>query len=241
MITVTRLRVLVSVLLMAVWSSSPVAGQDGYGYGPTDPALMTPPPASASGDYGQRGIGFGTVRSGTFLQFEATTFSLSEIEGEVGKAVSLLDADTAYGFMGTIGGIGRRGLGFDVSAGWYKSDFSGSVSDFAGIDADVTAELLIVPVFANLRFQLGLTERFGIELGAGAGGAYASASGSVDSSVGDFSTAADGLAGGYQGMLGVSYALGSNADLTLAYRYMVFATVEDLRAQSVGLGLRVRF
>lgn len=184
---------------------------------------------------------FGTVRSGTFLQFEATTFSLSEIEGEVGQAVSLLNADTTYGFMGTIGGIGRHGLGFDVSAGWYKSDFSGSVEDFAGVDARVDAELLIVPVFANLRLQLGLTESFAVEVAAGAGGAYASASGSVESNVGDFSTAADGLAGGYQGMIGLSYALGAHADLTLAYRYMVFATVEDLRAQSVGLGLRVRF
>jgi opacity protein-like surface antigen len=219
----------------------PVTAQE-YGYGPDDPSLMMPhsaPPAPQ--DFEKKGIGFGTVRGGTLLQLELTSFSLSEIEGEVGQAVALLDADTTYGFMGTIGGIGRRGLGFDVSAGYYKSDFSESIDGFAGIDATVNAELVVVPMFANLRFQLGLTESFAIEAGAGLGGAYASATGSASTSAGDFSTTADGLAGGWQGMLGLSYALGSNVDLSFAYRYMVFPTVEDLRAQSVGLGLRVRF
>lgn len=233
----SRLKLALSlVTTIPVW----VSAQTPYGYGPTDPGFVAPAPVPVESSGSGGGIGLGHVRGGTFFQLEGTTFSLSEMEGEVGQAVSFMDADTTYGLMGTVGGIGRHGLGFELSAGYYKSEYSGSVKDFAGLDAEVNAELIVVPVFANVRFQLGLTESLALEVAAGAGGAYATASGSAETNLGDFSTSADGLAGGWQGMVGLSYALGSHADITLAYRYMVFSTADDLNAQSLGIGIRLR-
>ena len=49
------------------------------------------------------------------------------------------------------------------------------------------------------------------------------------------------FAAGYQGMIGISYALGNHADLLLNYRHMSFPTGDELKANSVAVGLRLRF
>ncbi|MBL9115645.1 MAG: outer membrane beta-barrel protein [Verrucomicrobiaceae bacterium] len=142
--------------------------------------------------------------------------------------------------MGTIGSIGRRGLGMELAAGYYKADYTGSFEALESLDGDVNAELTVVPLFVNVRFQLGLTESLGIEIGAGAGGAYATAKAEAFSDLGDFSASESAWETGFQGMLGISYALGQHADVLLHYRRMMFSA-SDLSANSFGLGLRVRF
>lgn len=183
----------------------------------------------------------GQSRGGTFLQVEGTSLSIGGLTDEVEQVVSDLNAETTYGFMATLGHIGWTGLGVELSAGYYSLDFAENLSAFYdNVDIDVSARLLLVPIFVNARFSLPLGERVSLEVGAGAGGVYANAEATAETSVGDFSESRNAFTFGYQAMAGLSFALAPHADLTLHYRYMVLSSVEDLTAQSVGLGLRLR-
>ena len=219
-----------------------------YGYGPSPelansfaPEWTNSSPATQPVETLASQSGFLHVRDGVFIQLEGTTLSLGDIPAEAGDAATFLSADTAYGFMGTVGSIGHRGVGFEVAAGYYNTTYSGSFRGVQGVDADVDAKLTIIPAFVNLRFQLGITRSLGIELGAGAGGAYTNASATALTDFGDFSAEESAWAAGYQGMIGLSYALGNHADITLHYRHMAFPTGDSLKANSLGLGLRFRF
>lgn len=183
----------------------------------------------------------GHSRGGTFLQVEGASLSIGGMADEVEKVVSDLNAETTYGFMATLGHIGWTGLGLELSAGYYSIDFAENLSAFYdNVDIDVSARLLLVPIFVNARFSLPLGERVALEVGAGAGGVYANAEATAETSVGDFSESRNAFTFGYQAMAGLTFALAPHADLTLHYRYMVLSSVEDLTAQSVGLGLRLR-
>jgi opacity protein-like surface antigen len=185
--------------------------------------------------------GIGHSRAGTFLQIEGASLTIGSTVEEVQQVVSTLDAETTYGFMATFGHIGRTGLGMELSAGYYTLEFDESLAGLYGkVDADVSAKLLLVPVFVNARFSLPLGDRVALEVGAGAGGVYANATASAETSLGDYSASESAFTFGYQAMAGLSFALAPHADLTLHYRYMVLSSVEDLTAQSVGLGLRLR-
>jgi opacity protein-like surface antigen len=211
-----------------------------FGYGPEPMETNSYIDQQVSPQTIRQSSGFLTVRDGFFLQLEGTTFALGDLEASTGDSAAFLSADTAYGFMGTIGSIGRRGLGFELASGYYKADYTGDYDAFGAVSGDLSAKLTVIPVFVNVRFQLGLTESLGIEIGAGAGGAYASATATAESDLGDFSASESAWETGFQGMLGVSYALGNHADLLLHYRRMMFSASE-LSANSFGLGLRLRF
>lgn len=183
----------------------------------------------------------GHARGGTFLQIEGASLTVGSTVEEVQQVVSTLDAETTYGFMATLGHIGRTGLGMELSAGYYTLEFDETLAGLYGkVDADVSAKLLLVPIFVNARFSLPLGERVSLEVGAGAGGVYANAEATAETSLGDFSASQNAFTFGYQAMAGLTFALAQHADLTLHYRYMVLSSVEDLKAQSVGLGLRLR-
>lgn len=183
----------------------------------------------------------GHARGGTFLQVEGASLSIGGLNDEVEQVVSDLKAETTYGFMATFGHLGTSGLGLELSAGYYSLDFDKDLSGLYGkVDADVSAKLLLVPIFVNARFSLPLGERVALEVGAGAGGVYANAEATAETSLGDFSASRNAFTFGYQAMAGLTFTLAAHADLTLHYRYMVLSSVEDLTAQSVGLGLRLR-
>ena len=236
-------RVLVlSGLVICACLPSESFGQFGYA-----PQMVVAETAVSSGAFGAASAplelsGFGKPRAGTFLQVEGATFSLGGIPEEAQEIVSTLKADTTYGFMGTLGRIGRSGLGIELTGGYFTLNFSGGVNDlYQNYNADVDVKLTLVPIFIGARYSLGLTRSISLEVGAGIGGVYASAEGSAQTSAGDFYASRSAFAAGYQGMAALSFALAPHVDLTLHYRHMVLSTAEDLTANSVGLGLRLIF
>jgi opacity protein-like surface antigen len=228
---------------LALLALAPGASFGQFGYVPqtvsTAPASNTIGASLASTP--AESSGFGIPRSGTFFQFEGATFSVGGIPKEAQEIVSTMNADTTYGFMGTVGHIGKSGLGFELSGGYFTMNFSGGVNNlYQKYNADVDVKLTLVPIFLGARYSLGLTRSVSLEVGVGVGGVYANAEGSAKTSLGDFHASRSAFAGGYEGMAALSFAITSHADLTLHYRYMVLSTAEDLTASSVGLGLRLR-
>jgi opacity protein-like surface antigen len=220
-----------------------------YGYGPSEPAAPLPPSQDwSTGAHsldpqakGMMSSGFLHVRDGVFFQLEGTTLSLGELAVDDLEGISTLDAETTYGLMATLGSIGDRGLGMEVAGGYYTAEYSESFSGLRGINGDLDARLTLVPMFVNLRFQLGLSRSLALEVAAGGGGVYGSVSAEAQTDFGNYEETASAFTLGYQGMIGVTYALGSQADVTLHYRRMMLSTQDDLSASSVGLGLRLRF
>src|SRR6185295_2685473 len=102
-------------------------------------------------------------------------------------------------------------------------------------------------LMANVNYDIHLTDRLMFSLGAGAG---------MDKVKIDFNTPVtkvDSWEFAYQGIAGLSYAIGSRTDLTLTYRYLhvdapdldigpfnghPFTDTEDLEKQTVTIGLR---
>jgi opacity protein-like surface antigen len=220
----------------------PAASVAQYGYVPTP---MVPGAMAGDGTLASMAPPMETpqppARHGTFVQIEGSSLSVRGLGDEAEKVLSALNAETTYGFTGTLGHLWQCGLGLEFSVGYYSLDFDSSVKDLYGkVDADVSAKLTLVPVFINARYSLRLAQRLSAEVGAGVGGVYASAEGRADTSIGDFEASRDAFAFGFQGFGGLAFILGSHADLTLQYRYMVISSVENLTAHSIGLGLRLR-
>ncbi len=185
--------------------------------------------------------GFGRPHSGTFLELQGASLTVGDLPKDAQDVVSALNADTSYGLMATLGHIGSSGFGFDLSVGYYSLNIEAGVDGlYKQINADVAVDLTLVPIFLELRYNLGLSDTLSLEVGGGIGGVYASATGSANTSVGDFYASRDAFAGGYELLGGLTLALGQHADLTLHYRYLMLSTADDLSAQSLGLGLRLR-
>jgi len=233
-------RNLILFALVAFVSFMGVASaQEAYGYGPTTDWSGGAPSAAPQQSIIQK-AGLFHVKDGIFLQIEGASLTLGDSVVDTGNSSTLLTSDTSFGVMGTVGSIGKRGLGMEVAAGYFSSTYSGYFNE-NGVSGTVDTDLTLIPAFVNLRFQLGLTHNLAIEVAAGAGGAYTSATATAVSEVGDIQADASSFAAGYQGMIGISYALGNHADFLLHYRHMSFPTGDELKANSVGVGLRLRF
>ena len=139
-----------------------------------------------------------------------------------------------------MGIIGRHGLGLELNTGYFNTTYTGGFDAGDGFNADLDSKVTLIPAFVNVRFQLGLSRSFGLEVAVGGGGAYETAEATASTDFGDFTSSESAFTAGYQAMVGLSYALGNHADLVLDYRRMTFVA-DDITAQSVGLGLRLRF
>jgi opacity protein-like surface antigen len=229
---------LCAVFGAASWASD-LSAQEAYGYGPSNDWSAGAPAAAPRESIIQK-AGLFHVKDGIFLQIEGASLTLGDSVVDTGNSSTLLTSDTSFGVMGTVGSIGKRGLGMEVAAGYFSSTYSGYFNE-NGVSGTVDTDLTLIPAFVNLRFQLGLTHNLAIEVAAGAGGAYSTATATAVSEVGDIQADASSFAAGYQGMIGISYALGNHADLLLNYRHISFPTGDSLKANSVGVGLRLRF
>jgi opacity protein-like surface antigen len=230
-----------TLIVLAVIIFGSLACQAQFGYVETVPiankALGSPVPA-----FGGNQLPIAPSAAGPYLQLEGTTFNISDSGFTIEGADSALKLDNTYGFTGTIGKFGASGLGLEASVGYYNMNVGSGLSGIAGSpNVDVSARLILVPVFVNARYSLSLMNRFSLELGAGIGGAYASANATARYGGSELSDSASAVNFAYQFMAGLSINLAPGTDLTFQYRYMVFPGADfDIKANSVGLGLRFK-
>jgi opacity protein-like surface antigen len=230
-----------TLIVLAVIILGRVACHAQFGYVEAVPiankALGSPVPA-----FGGTQLPIAPGASGPYLQLEGTTFNVSDSGFTVEGAQSALKFDNTYGVTGTVGKFGASGLGLEASVGYYQMNVGSGLEDFIGSHhVDVSAKLMLVPVFVNARYSLSLMNRFSLELGAGIGGAYADATATARAGGAQFSDSASAVNFAYQFMAGVGVNLAPGMDLTFQYRYMVFPGADfDIKANSLGLGLRLR-
>ena len=121
------------------------------------------------------------------------------------------------------------GARFDVAVGYHFTDawaaefqagvIYNSIDKIAGISLDsqgLSANLYEIPLMANLTYTLPVGERFSAYLGAGVGGVV----GVFHGEGGGESTDHTDLTFGYQGILGLKYALHDKMGLSLAYKFL---------------------
>ena len=121
------------------------------------------------------------------------------------------------------------GARFDVAVGYHFTDawaaefqtgvIYNSIDKIAGISLDsqgLSANLYQIPLMANLSYTLPVRERVSAYLGAGVGGVV----GVFHGEGGGESTDHTDLTFGYQGILGLKYALNDKMGLGLAYKFL---------------------
>jgi OOP family OmpA-OmpF porin len=119
-----------------------------------------------------------------------------------------------------------------VGYGWggWRIEFEGGYRDnnvdsyaITGIPVTpVTADAWEATFMANVAYDIAVTDNLALSLGAGAGGDFAN----VDLSFGGPSFEDDNWSFAYQGIAGISYAVGRQTSLYLNYHYLRVTDVE---------------
>jgi opacity protein-like surface antigen len=128
-----------------------------------------------------------------------------------------IDSDTGWAANAELGYALSNGLGFGVNVGYYNTEL-GAVS-LGGRDFDIGGDVTVVPVFANIRYNLNLVGELYLNLGAGVGVAY----NEIDiHSVAGFhgGNSDDSWDFGVQALGGLSYHLGDGTSIGLGYRFI---------------------
>ena len=119
-----------------------------------------------------------------------------------------INYDTGWAVLGTMG------YAF-ANSGWrIEGEFGYRDNDIDNINGVRTGgEHNTMSLMANVLYDIPLTDRFALTLGAGAGGVHQQFDDGLLDQDEDINFA-------YQGIAGLSYAIGQRTDLTLNYRYM---------------------
>lgn len=129
--------------------------------------------------------------------------------------------DTGWVALGTVG-YGWDGFRLEFEGGYRDNDLE-SYSIVGVPVAGVSADVWEASFMANVLYDLGLTDDLSLSLGAGAGGDFAN----VDLSFGGpVSFEDDNWSFAYQGIAGLSYAVGRQTSLFVNYRYLRIVDAE---------------
>jgi opacity protein-like surface antigen len=161
----------------------------------------TPPaPAPVGGPYV-------TIAGGALWLDDASAFGVD------------LDFDTGFSILGAVGYAFGNGLAVELESG-YQEVNDAEVSAF-GLHADVDGEFRQIPILANVVFNLPVTDRLDVYVGAGAGIIWSDAE--VDS-VGPFGDldfeAEDEWNFAAQAKAGLSFKVSDNASVNVGYRFL---------------------
>lgn len=156
--------------------------------------------------------------------------------------------DTGWAVLATVG-YAFDHWRLELEAGYRENDADFRTSRSGAINTISGGDVRELSLMANALYDLHLTDRLMFSLGAGAG---------MDKVKIDFTAPfaagnVDDWEFAYQGIAGLSYAIGSRTDLTLTYRYLhvdapdldfgpfnghPFTDTEDLEKHTVTIGLR---
>lgn len=139
--------------------------------------------------------------------------------------------DTGWAVLGTVGYSFHNNWRLELEGGYRSNGIGGSPSD-----------LNEWSIMANAIYDIPLSSKWDLSLGAGAGYDHATLDGVGNLDDGNFA---------YQGIAGLSYAIGRQTDLTLTYRYLHISEPEfdtlgglfgfrfdDVSKHTVTIGLR---
>jgi outer membrane protein OmpA-like peptidoglycan-associated protein len=130
-----------------------------------------------------------------------------------GAIPSVATLDTGWAVLTSVG-YGWRSWRFEFEAGYRDNDVDSYLSPV--LLPTVVADVWEASFMANALYDLELTEKLSLSLGAGAGGDFAN----VEFSTGGPQFEADDWSFAYQGLAGLSYEVGRRTSLFLNYRYM---------------------
>lgn len=158
-----------------------------------------------------------------------------------------METDTGWAVLATVG-YALNNWRFELEGGYRENEISGFFFPSGGpapCPACVDPDLVQVTFMANVLYDIALTERLSLSVGAGAGGDFAQFRLGPAFDDEDWAFAAQGIAG-------LNYAIGSKTDLFLTYRYLWvnetdftsgFTTeaFDDFQKHTATIGLRYHF
>jgi outer membrane protein OmpA-like peptidoglycan-associated protein len=121
--------------------------------------------------------------------------------------------DTGWTVLAAVG-HGWNGWRFEFEAGYRDNDVD-TYTIGGGPATPTAAEVWEASLMANVLYDLELTERLSLSLGAGVGADYAD----VDITFGALTVDDDDWNFAYQGIVGINYAVGRQTQLFVTYRY----------------------
>ncbi len=158
------------------------------------------------------------------------------------SAPARIDFDNGWAGIGTVGYALGGNWRIEAEGGYRHND----IDTFNGAANSAGGELNTTSLMGNVLYDIPLTERMTVSLGAGAGAVHSEFDDGVIDQDEDISFA-------YQGIAGVSYAISPRTDLTMNYRYLRsdalefqgrhlghtdFYDTDDVQNHTVTIGLR---
>lgn len=150
--------------------------------------------------------------SGWYIGLEAGANWNSDNDALFGEGVPAttpvnIDYDTGWAVLGTMGYAFAGNWRLEGEFGYRDND----IDTINGVRAG--GEHNTMSLMANILYDIPLTDRFTVSIGAGAGGVHQQFDDGLLDQDEDTNFA-------YQGIAGLSYAIGQRTDLTLNYRYL---------------------
>ncbi len=204
--------------------------------------------AQLRGTYASVEAGGSWVRNENFSLEEVTTSSLSSA---IDYQAFINTFDTGWAVFGSVGYAFESGIRTELELGYRMNN---AIQDGTGSTIHTDGELREFTIMANALYDIDLTDDLSVSLGAGVG---------VDRARFTIPCACldeDSWSFAYQGIAGLNYALGSQTQLFVNYRYLQVQAPEynwftegtpgtdrrvlflgDLNKHAVTLGIRYAF
>ncbi len=174
-------------------------------------ALCALAPFASAGDL--RGTYFAFEGGASWVDGESLGRTLLFTAGGSTTSTFQADFDTGWALMGTLGYAFKNGFRAELEAGYRNNDIDTLLTS-GGSPTIAVGELSEFSLMVNLLYDLKLGDRMTASIGAGIGADQAS-----------FEAAAlaideDDWVFAFQGLLGLSYAVGDRSQIFLNYRYL---------------------
>jgi opacity protein-like surface antigen len=166
--------------------------------------------------------------STTYLAIDGGAFILDDIAG--------VNVETGYGINAAVGFQMNANTALEIQTGYYQADMDDMLSGIS-VSGDVT----LIPVLANVKYAVKLTDAAALDLGAGVGAFYGEADATAGLAGFTASASSDGWEFGAQALAGISFKLSESMDLNLNYRFLYIGQDDEVTGHFVGGGLTFRF
>ena len=174
-------------------------------------ALIAAAPVALSGEL--RGTYFALEGGASWVQSESLLRSLAFTTGATTSTNLQGEFDTGWAILGSVGYAFDNNLRAELEVGYRDNDLD-QLLTIGGSPVSPTGDLTEFTLMANILYDFRLGDRLTASVGAGVGADRASLE------VGAFGLDDDAWVFGFQGLLGLNYAVAERTQLFVNYRYL---------------------
>ena len=154
------------------------------------------------------------------------------------NSIDGVEFDTGWGVTGAFGFNLGGGFSIEAEGGYYTADIDSFEGESSFFGEDLDGDVYGVPIMANLKYSLPVTNYLNLYFGVGAGALHSE----YDVSLGPVSVGRDQWDFAFQGLAGISIPMSEVFSFDVGYRFLGTGfQSDDVRGNIVEAGITFKF